>query len=142
MSVPGAPAPEVPDDATGHDRRRLTRPRDDRVLGGVAAGLARHLGVDAVVIRLLFLVLAFAGGAGVLAYLVGWILIPPAAEVGDTPGVPERGPAAPVVLGLAFIVVGGMLLVERILPGFSWRYLGPALLIALGVLLVANKARS
>jgi phage shock protein C len=67
----------------------LRRSTDDKVLGGVCGGFARYLGVDAVVIRLLAVVLAIVGGgAGLIAYLIAWIVIPkdqPAAAPSATP---------------------------------------------------------
>jgi phage shock protein PspC (stress-responsive transcriptional regulator) len=56
--------------------RSLSRPVQDRMLGGVAAGIARYLNVDVTVIRILFAVLAVFGGAAVPVYLAGWLLIP------------------------------------------------------------------
>jgi phage shock protein C len=54
----------------------LSRPLDDRMLAGVAAGVARYLGVDVTVVRIVFAVLTLIGGAAVPAYLAGWLLIP------------------------------------------------------------------
>jgi len=45
-------------------------------LAGVAGGLADYTGVDAVVFRVLFAVLTLFGGAGLLLYLIGWLLLP------------------------------------------------------------------
>jgi phage shock protein PspC (stress-responsive transcriptional regulator) len=56
--------------------RALSRPDQDRMLGGVAAGLARSAGVDPLLVRLAFVVLTLIGGAGVPLYLAGWLLIP------------------------------------------------------------------
>lgn len=54
----------------------LSRPTTDRMLAGVAAGIARYLDVDATIVRIAFAVLAVAGGAGVPLYLIGWLLMP------------------------------------------------------------------
>jgi phage shock protein C len=54
----------------------LCRPTHDRMLAGVAAGVARYLGVDVTVVRIIIAVLAVIGGAGVPIYLAGWLLIP------------------------------------------------------------------
>ena len=54
--------------------RRLTRSRE-RILGGVGGGLGRYFGIDPVVFRIAFVVMALAGGSGILLYLVGWLLI-------------------------------------------------------------------
>jgi phage shock protein C len=119
---------------------RLTRSHEDRMVAGVAGGLGRHLGIDPIVIRLAFVVLALAGGGGVLAYLVAWIVMPDA-PVGvpepSTPGQPGAG--ASVAAGLLLIGLGGILLVDRLVPALAWRYVGPAALVVLGVLLLTRK---
>jgi phage shock protein PspC (stress-responsive transcriptional regulator) len=63
---------------TGAPARRqpLYRPFDDRMLAGVASGVARYLGIDVTVVRIILAVLAVVGGAGVPLYLAGWLLIP------------------------------------------------------------------
>jgi phage shock protein PspC (stress-responsive transcriptional regulator) len=61
---------------TSNQPQPLTRPVHDRMLAGVAAGLARYLGVDVTVVRIVFAVLAVIGGAGIPIYLAGWLLIP------------------------------------------------------------------
>jgi phage shock protein PspC (stress-responsive transcriptional regulator) len=58
------------------DPQQLCRPVQDRMLAGVASGIARYLGVDPAIVRIVLVVLAFAGGAGVPIYLAGWLLIP------------------------------------------------------------------
>jgi phage shock protein C len=57
--------------------RKLYRSRKDKKLAGVAGGLAEYFNVDATLIRVLFVVLAVLGGAGVLIYLAMWIIVPP-----------------------------------------------------------------
>ena len=49
------------------------RSSDDRVLAGVCGGIAARLAVDATLIRLIFAILALAGGAGILVYFALWI---------------------------------------------------------------------
>ena len=61
---------------TGSRRTALRRPVQDSVVAGVAAGLARYLGVDVMIIRLAFVVLTISGGAGIPLYLGGLLLIP------------------------------------------------------------------
>lgn len=60
----------------GDYMKRLYRSRTDSVLGGVAGGIAQYLEVDPTLIRLLWILFIFAGGSGVLAYIVCWIIIP------------------------------------------------------------------
>lgn len=54
----------------------LRRSLDDRMLGGVAGGVARYFNVDAMIVRIAFVVLTFFGGAGIPLYLAGLLLIP------------------------------------------------------------------
>ncbi len=58
------------------DLGRLRRTVDDRKVAGVAGGLARHLDIDPLILRVGFVVLAFFGGAGLILYAAGWALVP------------------------------------------------------------------
>jgi phage shock protein C len=69
--------------------KRLYRARQDRMLGGVCAGLGKYLTTDPTVIRLVFVLLAMAGGPGLLAYLILWIVVP------EEPLAPPSAPPAP-----------------------------------------------
>jgi phage shock protein C len=56
---------------------RLSRPRDERKIAGVCAGVARYVGVDVTLVRILTLVVAiWPIGLGVMLYLVCWIVMP------------------------------------------------------------------
>ena len=57
-------------------RRRLQRPIRDRMVAGVAAGIADYLDVDPAIVRIVLAALTLAGGAGVAVYIAGWLLIP------------------------------------------------------------------
>lgn len=58
--------------------KRLYRDTEDVVIAGVASGLATHFNIDAVWVRLAFVLLTFANGFGILAYIILWIVIPEA----------------------------------------------------------------
>ena len=58
------------------ERVLLRRSYEDRMLGGVAGGLAQYFGVDAMIVRIAFVVLTVFGGAGIPLYLAGLLLIP------------------------------------------------------------------
>ena len=60
----------------GAPPRRLVRPRQGRMLGGVCAGVAEYTGVDVTVIRLITVASCLFGLAGVVLYLAGVILMP------------------------------------------------------------------
>jgi phage shock protein C len=72
---------------TDRNTKVLTRPRDGRTLAGVCTGIAGYLGLDVTLVRVLWAVIAvLTGGAGVLAYLAAWIIIPD----GQKSPVPEN----------------------------------------------------
>jgi phage shock protein PspC (stress-responsive transcriptional regulator) len=142
---------------------RLYRSRDDRMLTGVAAGVADSLDTDPSLVRIAWVVLAFlTGGIAVIVYIVMAIVVPEApagAMPGATPpggtpaGMPADGgqaAAAPprhrrdpgdrarggLVLGALLIVVGGLFLVRQLLPSLDFGLLWPIAVIGLGVLLI------
>jgi len=56
--------------------KRLTRSRNDKMLAGVCGGVANHMNIDPTIVRLIFVLAVFLGFAGVLAYLIMWIVVP------------------------------------------------------------------
>ena len=71
---PGPPGPEPPPASDGP--RVVRRSRSERVIAGVCGGIGRYLGVDPMLLRIAFIVLALANGLGVIAYVVAWVAIP------------------------------------------------------------------
>jgi phage shock protein C len=57
-------------------KRRLSRSTSNKVVGGVCGGVGQYLGVDPILVRLLFVLLFVAEGAGLLIYLVLWLIMP------------------------------------------------------------------
>lgn len=148
--APPAGTPPPVAEATA-EPRRLTRSRDDRVIAGVCGGLGEYLGVDPVLVRIAALVLVFAGGAGVVLYLIGWVAMPEAPVEPGTPEPARAGSAAvgeavekrgALVLGLAFVLLGAFFLVDEIWPDFlSWTYVWPIALIAIGLAIILRPRR-
>ncbi len=60
--------------------KQLIRPREGRMVAGVCAGLGDYFGLDANLVRLIFAVVSIFGGAGVLVYLVAWLVVPEEGE--------------------------------------------------------------
>ncbi len=79
--------------------KKLYRSRKDKMLGGVAAGLAEYFDIDPTLVRIAFVITLFLGGTGVLAYLILWIVVPEEPYLYQTPGYgagqpkPEGQPA-------------------------------------------------
>ena len=61
----------------GNASKALVRSRDGRMLAGVCAGVAGYFGLDVTLVRVIWAIVSvLTGGAGVLAYLVAWVIIP------------------------------------------------------------------
>jgi signal transduction histidine kinase len=109
----------------------IVRSRDNRVLLGVAGGLGERLGVDPVLVRVAFAVLAIAGGAGLALYLLAWaVSVEPDGElVRDRP---VRRPAARQAFALGLVVLGSLLLLREIGLWFGDQIVWPIALAAAG----------
>jgi phage shock protein PspC (stress-responsive transcriptional regulator) len=154
------PPPPPPQGApyAGGSQRRVRRDTAEGMIGGVAAGLARHLDVDVVWVRLAFVLTAiFANGLGLVAYLAAWLIIP----AGDDRDAGASGPAtagasgarlgsvpdgvrgARFWVGVGLIGLGSVVLLDRLLSPLQARLgwvspsqlLVPLALIAIGALL-------
>ncbi len=136
---PTEPVPEPPGPSATASRR-LTRSPDQRLLGGVAGGLAEYLGIDPVIVRLGFVVTAFFGGLGVIAYVIGWIVLPVGAA--PTRGGERSAPDRKQLIGYGLVALGLVAVGGRI--GWSVRGDGifwPLVLIGLGAAVLVLRAR-
>lgn len=66
------------------DCKKLYREQNGRMIAGICVGIGRYFNVDPTIIRLIWVLLAFFCGSGILAYLIAWIIVPV---------VPETGPS-------------------------------------------------
>ncbi len=91
------------------DLARLRRSTTDKHVAGVAGGLGRHLDIDPIIIRVAFVVLSFFGGAGVLAYIALWVLVPDDTEHATLSLDPRTRNVALIGVGVlaALLTVGG-----------------------------------
>ncbi len=139
--APSGPADESPLDEGPRvtreeirDLGRLRRSVDDRKVAGVAGGLARHLDVDPLLLRVAFVVLAFFGGAGLLLYGACWLLVPEDGSDEAAITLDDRSRT------LALVAVG--VLAAFALLGDSWGvfwFPWPLAIIALVVLLFVTR---
>ena len=121
-------------DRTSATRPRLERSRTDRLLGGVAGGIGRHLGVPTNIVRFTFIGLSFAAGFGVVVYLLTWLLAPlEAATAGVEPPAPRiRMPTRRQVLGIGLVAVGLLVVVSLTGLWFGGEHGWPVVLAAIG----------
>jgi signal transduction histidine kinase len=122
--------------ATDSSPPRLLRDPDNRVVGGVAAGLARHLGVPVLAVRIGFFVLALINGLGATLYAVFWAVLPVSAE-GGRRNVRQMVPFLALAAGIALVFVmvegtpnptyllGWMVALVALGAGIIWHQAGP-----------------
>ncbi len=58
------------------ERKKLYRSVDERIVGGVCGGIAEYFKIDPVLVRIIFILLFFGAGTGLLAYIIAWIIVP------------------------------------------------------------------
>jgi len=133
--------------------KRLQRPPETAMIGGVCAGIAEYFNVDPTWIRLLAVLLIFASGFGLVAYVVAWIVIPrgtlaaasvpgaevPAARINQQSTARSRGLA--FIPGLILIIAGMAFLFDNLFWWFHWRYVWPLLLVGAGVLMIVHSLK-
>jgi phage shock protein C len=160
---------------------RLYRMKTDRMLAGVASGVADSLAIDPSIVRIFWIILTLMTGGLMLLLYVAMAIIVPEAPAGYRPsyagpdapvdardsGAPgaeasaadtgaatttdwrrERGMqregregAAPVVIGLGLVLIGGYFLLRQFLPALDLDRLWPIAVIGLGILLIAGSLR-
>ena len=137
---------------------RLYRSREDRMLAGVAGGLAEMWDVDPSLVRIVWaLLVPFSGGIALLAYIVMAIIVPEgdALDAMPTSAEPvdrrearrtarsaraaarrEHGNSAGMVIGALLVLIGGLFFVREWLPDFDTDFLWPLVLIGLGIVVL------
>jgi len=111
---------------------RLRRERDGRLLGGVCAGLARHLGVDPLLVRVVFVAGAAAGGVGVGVYLLLWALVPQGTGVAPVRRLRTGRAEVEVALGAGLLLLSGLLVLREAGLWFSDAIVWPLVLVVSG----------
>ena len=112
--------------------RILRRDRDAGWIGGVAAGIASRFGIDVSLVRLAFVVATAAGGFGLGAYLLAWILIPSGDPGSDRSRLPTGRAAVEVALGTGLLLLAALLTFRALGIWFSDAVVWPLVLIASG----------
>jgi phage shock protein C len=150
------------------ESNKFYRSRTEKVFAGVCGGLAEHFEIDVVLVRLLFVVVFFAGGASLIAYIVLWIITPEKPldhtqfknsstmenkeTMQDEPqGSQEKPKQEPyryppvkhkgrgnLIGGLVLITLGALFLADEFIPNVSFGDLWPIILVVIGVGLLIN----
>ncbi len=130
--------------------KRLYKSRKEKVLCGVCGGLGDYLGVDPVLVRVLWVLFALGGGSGLLAYIIACLIIPHNPSEGDDSLPRKNSPdnrawwgAILVALGVILILVN-LKLLPLYLRGWwvlSWGVVWPLLIILLGVAIILHRGQ-
>lgn len=142
-----------------YESKKLVRSQEDRVIAGVCAGLAHHLEVDLVLVRLVFIALAFVNGLGVLAYLILWLVVPDESQRelegeevvrANVSDIGQRArqlgsrlreaPQGSVIIGVVLVALGAMFLLKQVVPWMTPGLVWPLALIAIGAYLLFTRA--
>ena len=145
--------------------KRFYRNTFDKKIAGVASGLADYFDIDPLLVRLIFVILAFAGGGGLLIYIILWIVTPerpfelnqtqnnstmqnqqpsygdqkppeqPQQQKPDHPVQKNRGN---LIGGLVLITLGILFLADEFIPNINFGDLWPVILIVIGAGLLIN----
>ncbi len=144
---------------------RLYRSKTNKVIGGVAGGLADYFNIDVVLTRVVFVLLALFGGGGVLIYIVMWIIVPAQDTYGNNPqqhgsshgsatnesdvddnsdnkssDIVSSKNSKPsntgLIAGIILIFVGLIFLADRLMPWYNITDFWPLLLVVVGVLMI------
>jgi phage shock protein PspC (stress-responsive transcriptional regulator) len=149
--------------------KKLYRSVKDKMIGGVAAGLAEYFDIDSTLVRVLFVVTLFLGGTGILAYIILWIIVPekpiifPGPETtGEKTETEEKIPKQEnqfdarayydsldkqrekrrVIAGLILLVLGMIFLADNFIPRIRLGDFWPLILVAIGVAILINSKRN
>lgn len=131
------------------------------MIAGVCGGLAEYLDIDSAIIRLIWVIFLFAGGAGFWAYIVAWIIIPEnpdfkreevnmnekvkmekteEAKIVD-PAVQAKKEKRSYLLGLVLIILGAIFLANNFLPALRFDKLWPLIFVAVGLTMIFSSKR-
>jgi phage shock protein PspC (stress-responsive transcriptional regulator) len=133
----------------------------ERVISGVAGGVAEYFDIDPSIVRIAWVLLALiTGGVFLILYGVMWLVVPvsysstpgtaasategqapPGSQEAPPPGPPRGSGSAGLVFGLIFVGLGLYFLAREYLPAFNIDRLWPLGLVALGVFLLIAAMR-
>jgi phage shock protein C len=132
------------------ETKRLYRSRTDKIIAGVCGGMAEYFDVDPVIMRVLFVLLAFFGGSGFILYLASIFIIPkkPLEVEGETTPLTQQQKStggARTMFGIVMIIFGALILLGNlgVLSFFHFWHLSafvfPILLILIGMAIIYYK---
>lgn len=146
------------------ETKKLYRSRTDRVFFGVCGGLAEYFDIDVTLVRLVAVIISIWGGVGVVAYIIGALVIPEEPVKGgdkmakenkkedfskkmesaaqQVKNEIEKNPTkGQWIGGLILIALGVLFLVNQFVPSLDFGKMWPVILIVIGASIIANNTR-
>jgi phage shock protein C len=144
-------------------KNKLYRSKKDCVIGGVCGGIAEYFDIDPTLVRLLAILIFFFGGSGIIAYIIGWIIIPQnpngntednSENKGEIEGKTKKGTDKSskkveenlseerlkgIILGVIFIIAGLVFMMGTLFPWITWIAWGtfwPVIIIVVGLIIM------
>jgi phage shock protein C len=126
--------------------KRLYRSRVSSKIGGVCGGLGEYFDIDPTIVRIIAILLAFADGVGIIAYIIAWIVVPrrplevEGQIVQQDVSAEGRSDWNRYLPGIILIVIGALFLLKNIYWWFDfWDFFWPAVLILVGLILIMGR---
>ena len=131
---PTAPGPQA--------RPPLARSRDERIVAGVCAGLARYIGLNPLVVRLAVVALTVAGGTGVVLYVAAWLMLPLEGDQRSMAqsALSDRRFDPTEIVAVGAVVLGGLLLLRSTGIWFGDAIVWPVVLSVVGLAVIWRQA--
>ena len=130
-----------------NQKRRLYRNQTNKVIAGVCSGLGEYLNIDATIVRLVWILITFLGGAGIIAYILAYFIIPAKPHEFSGSAPQQIHDFTPVrIFGILFVGAGIAILLDNldILSFHRWWYMSedfvfPGLLILAGIFFLTKR---
>ncbi len=128
--------------------KQLYRSKNNKVIAGVCGGVAEYFEVDPTIVRIAWLLLAFPGGIGLIAYIVCWIVMPEksstlavSADSYESEQNPEANEKNKKIIGIVLIIIGCVFLFDIFFRWFDLAVVVPLAIIAIGIFVLYNARR-
>jgi phage shock protein C len=130
-----------------NQKRRLYRNQTNKVIAGVCTGLGEYLNVDTTIVRLIWIFLTLLGGAGVIAYILAYFIIPAKPnEIGEPISPQNHDFTGARIFGIIFVGAGVVILLDNleVLSFHRWWHMSsefvfPGLLILAGIYFLTKR---
>ncbi|KUO61294.1 MAG: hypothetical protein APF84_11710 [Gracilibacter sp. BRH_c7a] len=128
--------------------KQLYRSRNNKVIAGVCGGVAEYFEVDPTIVRIAWLLLAFPGGIGLIAYIICWIVMPEKSSsvasadfYENDHQTTEEKEKNKKIIGIALVIIGSVFLFDVFFRWFDMAVIVPLAIIAIGIFVLYNARR-